>query len=210
MDIGIWTDIIELEERGKDGHKLYRGVCRYCGKITVSKKRDLGRASICRHQKNFIKNRRLAGIFRKMVDRCYKETDISYRSYGGKGICVCDKWLNDPLLFEEWALSNGYEDNLTIDRIDPFKNYCPENCRWITKEENLRWKSTTRHIDVNGVVHSGREWASILNLNINVINKYINKYGEKLTQTFIAYCLKNGIPERHDRSESYMDAMLNK
>lgn len=63
MDIGIWTDVIELEEKHKDGHKLYRGVCRYCGKIIIGKKRDLGKASVCRHQKIFIKDRRLSKIF---------------------------------------------------------------------------------------------------------------------------------------------------
>lgn len=145
-----------------------------------------------------------------MIERCYKKSNESYRLYGAKGIRICDEWLNNPSLFEEWALSNGYEENLTIDRIDSSKNYCPENCRWITREENSRWKSTTRHIDVNGTVHSGREWASILNLNTNVINIYINKYGEKLAQKFIAYCLKNGLPERHGNKESYMNAMLNK
>ena len=71
-------------------------------------------------------------------------------TYGGKGIRVCQEWLDNPELFEEWSLENGYEDNLTIDRIDSTKDYCPDNCRWVTLEDNAKYKSTTRVLDVDG------------------------------------------------------------
>ena len=68
------------------------------------------------------------------------------------------------------CLANGYQENLTIDRIDSNKNYCPENCRWITREQNSKWKSTTSKITVNGITDSGRGWARRLHIGVNRIN----------------------------------------
>ena len=84
-----------------------------------------------------------------------------------------------------WALSNGYEDNLTIDRKDETKDYSPDNCRWITGEENARWKSTTNRIDVDGEIKTGKQWATELGFNPNLINSYIRKYGWDNTVEFI-------------------------
>lgn len=120
-----------------------------------------------------------------MKDRCYNPNEKTYRRYGGRGISICEEWLNDPKKFEEWSLANGYADNLTIDRINVDLNYSPDNCRWVTMENNSRYKSTTSLIEVDGIVLTGREWAQKLNLGINVINKYIRQYGLENTREFI-------------------------
>lgn len=73
-----------------------------------------------------------------MKSRCYNENVRSYADYGAKGIEVCDEWRNDFTKFSEWAYTHNYQDSLTIERIDPTKNYCPENCEWITLSENSR------------------------------------------------------------------------
>lgn len=78
---------------------------------------------------------RLYRIFHDMKRRCYKPKDTSYSNYGGKGIKICKEWLDNQEVFFEWALNNGYDDNLTIDRIDSKGNYEPSNCRWITQKE---------------------------------------------------------------------------
>ena len=79
---------------------------------------------------------RLYGIYNGMKQRCNNPKSQSYQYYGAKGIKVCDEWKNDFMAFKEWADANGYNDTLTIDRIDPKKDYCPENCRWLTINEN--------------------------------------------------------------------------
>ena len=80
-------------------------------------------------------NPRLYNIWLGMKHRCYYSKDKCYRNYGGRGIRICDDWRYSFCSFAEWALSNGYADTLTIDRIDVDGNYAPCNCRWITNRE---------------------------------------------------------------------------
>jgi len=73
-----------------------------------------------------------------LKSRCYNPNDTAYKYYGAKGIKMCDEWRNSYPAFRDWALANGYADNLVIDRIDNNKGYSPDNCHWITNLENLR------------------------------------------------------------------------
>lgn len=76
--------------------------------------------------------------------RCYNPKSKDYKHYGQRGIRMCEEWLHDFLAFRNWALENGFSDNLTIDRIEVDGNYEPSNCRWITVAEQNRNKTTTR------------------------------------------------------------------
>lgn len=78
---------------------------------------------------------RLGRIFQGMHRRCYKTTDKNYPWYGAKGVKICPEW-HDFQTFKQWALSNGYADALTIDRLDSTKGYSPLNCRWATSRQN--------------------------------------------------------------------------
>ena len=82
-----------------------------------------------------------------MKQRCYNINNPKYYLYGGKNITICDEWLNDYNTFKKWALENGYKPNskLSIDRIDSSKDYCPENCRWISISENSARANIGRH-----------------------------------------------------------------
>jgi len=79
---------------------------------------------------------RLYRTYFNMKDRCYRKKSKRYKNYGARGITICPSWLNDYLTFKAWALRNGYQDNLTIDRRDNNGNYSPKNCQWLTKSEN--------------------------------------------------------------------------
>lgn len=136
-------------------------------------------------------NRRLRNTFHNIKGRCYNPNNKDYKWYGGKGIGICKEWLDDPSLFEEWAESNGYSDELTIDRIDPEADYSPENCRWISLEDNARRAGDVNWMTVGGMTMTGREWSLYFNLGLNTINRYRREYGEPATKMLIEAMLED-------------------
>lgn len=101
---------------------------------------------------------RIYRIWRAMKSRCYNKNFDEYSRYGKRGITVCDEWKDDFQAFYEWAISNGYESNLTIDRIDNNGNYCPQNCRWVTMKEQQNNRSNNHYVEINGVTKTITEW----------------------------------------------------
>ncbi len=136
-------------------------------------------------------NKRIRHIFQGMIRRCYDKNEKAYKSYGKKGIKICKEWLENPISFENWSLENGYNDSLTIDRIDSKKGYSPENCRWITALENSKYKSTTNIITVDDVSHTGRDWSKILELGACRITTMLNTYPKEQVIEFIRLRLRN-------------------
>lgn len=84
-----------------------------------------------------LRGHRLNSIWRGMKTRCYNKNSLEYSNYGGRGITVCKEWKDDFKSFYDWAMSHGYKEGLTIDRIDNNGNYEPNNCQWLTKSENV-------------------------------------------------------------------------
>ncbi len=90
--------------------------------------------------------RLLLNRFHAMKSRCYNPDNSFFDRYGGRGISVCDAWLVDSFSFCRWAIQSGFKPHLQIDRINNDGNYCPENCRWVTQQENLRNRKTTNRM----------------------------------------------------------------
>lgn len=216
--IGIYDVLYECDEKRNDGHKLYHVRCVFCGWETDMSMHDIKRPEKCLHVGvngnykvfNSYKwgNSRIGAIFKGMKRRCYNGRSKDYKWYGEKGIKICSEWMDNPKLFEEWAIANGYSDNLTIDRIDESKDYCPENCRWITINNNVKYKSSTSLIDVDGEVYTGRDWSEFLGFGPNVINTYIRRYGLENTIEFIRRYINNPKLKRNNLNQSYYDLYM--
>lgn len=131
-----------------------------------------------------------------IIERCCKSYNKSYTEYGGRGITVCDEWRNDFQAFYDWAMASGYNEGLTIDRINVNGNYEPSNCRWVTQSENSRNRRTARIIECNGVSLSLVEWSEITGLHPDTITERI-KSGWSIEEALTIK--KNGRYKRNGR-----------
>ena len=104
-------------------------------------------------------DKRIYRIYKAMKSRCFNPNVSCYKYYGGRGITICDEWMgeNGGINFIAWARKNGYDDDLTIDRIDFNKDYSPENCRWATWDEQHRNTSHMKNVVVDGELYTTRE-----------------------------------------------------
>lgn len=210
--IGIYDVLSECDYRGNDGHKLYHVRCCECGAEFDMKKLQIKQTKTCAHlmvggfpkQKVQWHNPRLRDIFKGMRHRCYSPSNQNYHLYGAKGIKVYEEWLRNPATFEEWAIQNGYDDTLTIDRISSSGDYEPNNCRWVPLEYNSAYKQSTHLLHVGSMAHSGKEWAKICGIGENVINTMLRKHGVQVVIWFIRARIKH--PELMRRgNQSWLD-----
>lgn len=134
--------------------------------------------------------KRLYTSWQNMIARCYNRDRKDYQSYGAKGIKVCDSWRIYPELFVSWSLHKGYIENLVLDRIDPKSNYSPENCRWITQEENnKRIQRTHRNVvrSDGKIYDSVKEAASDIHCSSTTITTSMYRGNKVLGQYTYAY-----------------------
>lgn len=113
-------------------------------------------------------------IWRGMKARCLNPKSISYKNYGARGISICHEWRSFKA-FHEWAIANGYSDGLQLDRIDNEGNYCPSNCRWVTRTENARNTRVTRLITLNGKTQCAAAWIKELGISKSTFYKALHK-----------------------------------
>lgn len=119
---------------------------------------------------------KIYGVWQGMKRRCYNKNNPKYPIYGGRGITVCDEWNDDFQAFYNWAMSNGYKNGLTLDRINCDGNYEPNNCRWATQQQQQRNRRNNHNITLNGETHCLLEWCEILGVNYNTVTSRLH-YG---------------------------------
>lgn len=144
---------------------LTSGNTRSCGCIH----KDLANEKFDNHTKE-----RLYRVYYGMRQRCYNPNIRSYKTYGARGITICDEWQTYES-FKKWALSTGYKENsnLTIERIDVNKGYSPDNCTWIPSSQQAKNTTRTLHLEYRGKVMCLVDWAKELNVNQNTLYHWI-------------------------------------
>lgn len=155
MRFGKLLVIAEAKERASQREVQWICLCD-CGKETIVRSSRLrkGLTQSCgcgvleaniKHGKSSNKNPvRLYRIWKNMKRRCNNPNRSNYNRYGGRGIKVCQEWQEDFQAFYDWAMANGYQEDLEIDRIDNDGNYEPSNCRWVTHKENCNNRRTIK------------------------------------------------------------------
>ena len=126
-----------------------------------------------------------------MKQRCKNPKCKAYKNYGARGIKVCDEWEEfEPFL--NWCLKNGYKKGLDLDRRDNNGNYSPDNCRWISRKENLNNRRNTIFIDVNGEILPETVWSEKLGIDRALIKYWIKTGGKSYAEKRAKEILRNG------------------
>lgn len=153
-----------VEKKVRMDH-LQSGGTKSCGCQKYKNKKNI-------HIKHNSSKTRLYKIWIGVKQRCFNKNNAEYKNYGGRGITVCKEWL-DFSVFKEWAISNGYADNLTIERVDVNGDYCEQNCKWIPLSEQLKNTSRSVFITFNGETLCANDWCKRFGLpNNSVIRRY--------------------------------------
>ena len=131
------------------------------------------------------KGTRLYSIYRGMITRCYNSNTPNYKRYGARGITMCDEWKDNFQTFYDWAMSHGYSDELTIDRIDNNGNYEPSNCRWVDMRTQSRNNSRNHIVKLNGIERPLIECTEIYKINYKTVRDRLKRgwnYEKALTE----------------------------
>ena len=126
---------------------------------------------------------RLYKIWGNMCNRCSNRANPAWKNYGGRGIVVCEEWKSYEK-FREWAYTNGYSDNLSIDRIDNDKGYSPDNCRWVDSYTQANNKRNNHVVEYNGESRTLAEWANYLNIPYRTLHHRVVGLGWDVDRAF--------------------------
>ena len=173
-------------------HKERTYVCRCdCGKEKIAKSSGLfyGETTSCgcmkgQHVKEAMlkangnkpfQNKAIVRLRQNMITRCYRKYSKSYKDYGGRGITICNDWLNSYESFEKWCMENGWKEGLEIDRVNNNGNYSPDNCRFITRMENCNNRRTSRWITAFGETHTMADTARKYNVKYATLQSLLDR-----------------------------------
>lgn len=166
-----------------NANKLKNGLQKSCGCLKEEMKYDIGDIN----RKYKYSNKRLYGVYKSMINRCYNESHREYNNYGGRGVTVCDLWRNNYDDFAEWAFKTGYDDTAiygqcTLDRKDVNGNYEPCNCTWVTNEAQQNNRRDNVILTYNGETHNMKEWSRLLGVTYSSLVYHIRKKGRTLEE----------------------------
>lgn len=147
---------------------------RTTGELNAGRRLSCGCANKGEAWNNGVRER-LYVIWCDMIDRCYNKNSPSYKRYGGRGIIICGEWRHNYKAFKTWALSHGYLDTLTIDRINNDGIYEPSNCRWADVYTQARNKSSNRFLEYNGERKTLAEWANQTGLKYSTLSERLKR-----------------------------------
>ena len=174
---GSLTVIAMAEGRSKRGATLWLCKCA-CGNEVIVSQCNLTNTDSCGcinrvirgkiEEKHGLSKTRLCSVLSGIKGRCRNKNNPGYKNYGERGIKVCDEW-DSLTVFYNWAVNNGYREDLFIDRIDNNGNYCPENCRWVTRKENNRNKRNNTLVSFDGKEQCVSAWAEEKEINVNTL-----------------------------------------
>lgn len=174
--------VIRKAEKDKWGNYQWECKCD-CGKHVIVRGFSLrkGKTKSCgclkgkhRHTKHN-KKERIYVIWDNMKQRCKNPNNPAYKHYGGRGIAICNEWLSDFINFYNWSMEHGYQENLTIDRIDANGNYEPTNCRWVDMKKQQNNRTNNHYINYNNQIHTLKEWSEILRVAETTIQKRLKR-----------------------------------
>lgn len=167
--------------------KPYRNTFYICECVLCGRVVDYACSSILNNKARCVCNRkkknrngfnirdRIYNIYRSMIKRTQKPENKDYKNYGGRGVKICDEWNNDYRKFYDWAMSNGYNDDLSIDRIDVNGDYEPSNCRWVDTKIQANNTRTNRHIKYRGETLTISEWANKIGMKYGTLRERIRR-----------------------------------
>lgn len=153
-----------------DGYNLISGHTKSCGCWNVEsiQSRSTTHGHSCTGESIY-------PVWKSMRARCNNPNNHAYKNYGGRGISVCNEWDKDFQSFYDWSINNGYNPELTIDRIDNNSGYSPENCKWATRVEQSNNRRSCRHITYANETHTLAEWSRLFEVPYSVLRQRVNK-----------------------------------
>lgn len=181
---GCW-EVIKLSHITSSNHSYWVCKCNMCNNTHTVESSSLisGRSTKCRScattrakKKSFSKDP-IKKVFMGMKQRCYNKNTRSYSNYGAKGIAICDEWLTNPESFYQWAYNNGYSKGLSIERKDISKDYSPDNCIFIPKNEQSKNRSVSIMVTINDKTMCLSDWCKEYNISLSLVKYRTEKKG---------------------------------
>lgn len=204
--------VLKKVGKSKDRHLLYLCQCE-CGNEIIVSARCLrtGKANSCgcdsKRKKSEYHNLSNTVLYRRWIDmkeRCNNPKNANYKKYGAKGVKICEEWQSSFMAFYTWSVQNGFSSELSIDRIDPFKNYCPENCRWVDVETQSNNKRKSVFYEINGEKKTLTQWCKIYAVCPNTIRARLKK-GYSLIDA-----LNGNVIRKKPKRDEYLESLEKK